>query len=110
MRVGELLDLGLGATQIVLGDLAVLLGALELGVGVAADVAHGDPRVLGVVLALLDEVLAALLGQRRERQADDRAVVARRDAEVGGLDGLLDRLERGLVPRLDDEQLRLRRS
>ena len=49
-----------------------LSDALEVLAGVAAQVAHGDPAVLGHVLDDLDVLLAALLGERREREADDR--------------------------------------
>ena len=57
----------------------------------------------------LDELLAPLLGELRDRQADHLAVVRRRQAEVGLLDRLLDRLDRGRVERLDRQQARLGR-
>ena len=50
------------------GDLAVLLERLELVAGVAADVAHRDPALLGPVLHDLHELLAPLLGELRERR------------------------------------------
>ena len=55
----------------------------------------------------LHELLAALLGELREHQADDRAVVRRVHAEVALLDGLLDGLQRALVVGRDDEDARL---
>ncbi len=67
VRVGRLLDLALGAPDLVLRGLAFLAEPLELVVRVAADVADRDAGLLGVVLAQLDELLAALLGERRER-------------------------------------------
>ena len=53
---------------------------------------------------LLDQLLAALLGQRRDRQPHDLAVVAGRQPEVGLLDRALDVLHRGLVVRRDRQQ------
>ena len=71
----------------------------RLVLGVPADVADRDPGVLRLVLRDLDELLAALLGELREDDPDDRAVVGRVDAEVGVADGLLDRGHRALVER-----------
>ena len=76
---------------------------LEVLARVAAEVAHGDAAVLGHVLDDLDVLLAALLGERREVEPDDRAVVARVDAEVAVADRLLDGAERGAVVRLDEQ-------
>jgi hypothetical protein len=59
------------------------------------------------VLHDLHHLLPALGGELREGEADHGAVVARGDPEVGGLDGLLDRLDRPLVVGRDDEQARL---
>ena len=55
----------------------------------------------------LHEVLAPLLGESRDRQPHELAVVRRRQAEVGLLDGALDVLDRAWIERLDDEQPRL---
>ena len=44
-------------------QLAGLLERLELLPGVAADVAHGDPALLGLVLDDLHHLLAPLLGE-----------------------------------------------
>ena len=57
---------------------------------VAAHVAHGYAALLREVAHDLDEFLATLLGQLRDRQPDDLAVVRRREPEVGLLDGALD--------------------
>jgi hypothetical protein len=51
--VGELLDLGLGATLVVLGDLLVLQQFLDLLVGIAADVADRDLGVLAFAVHVL---------------------------------------------------------
>ena len=79
-------------------SLALLLGLLDVVDCVAADVADGDLGVLAVFVDLLRQILAALLGQLREDQADDAAVVLRVDAEIGGLDGLFNRLEQRRRP------------
>src|SRR5262245_37934377 len=71
-------------------------------------VAHGDAEVLGHLLHVLDELLPPLLGERRNRDPDELAVVLRVEAEVRGLDGLLDRHHRALVEGLDDDERRLR--
>ena len=85
----------------------VLLQVFELVTGGAAQVAHRHPPLLGLVLHDLHQLLATLLGELRERQADDLAVVRGVDAEVGVLDGLLDGLHVVLVVGLDHEQPRL---
>src|SRR5579883_1416778 len=75
--VGQLLELFLGSPLLVRRDFFVPLHPLELVRSVAADVPHGD-----AALHHLDELIAALLGERRDRQADEAAVVGRVDTEV----------------------------
>src|SRR5439155_16820276 len=75
--VGELLELLLRALAVVLGDLAALDVAVDLLLGVTANVSNRDAPVLGAFTNELDELLAALLGQLREAQPDDRTVVGR---------------------------------
>ena len=76
--------------DLVLAGLAVLLDAVQLLHRLAADVAHRHPGVLALGLGLLDQFAAALLGQLRNGDADDVAVVGRVDAEVGVADRVLD--------------------
>ena len=102
--VRELLDLVHAPLGVVLGDLGVLLHLLQLLVGVPPHVADGDPALLGHVLGHLDQLLAPLLGERRDVDADDLAVVARVHRELGLLDGLLDLGQHRAVPGLDDHQ------
>ena len=102
--VGEVLDILFGLLLVVLGQFPLLLGLFDVVNRVAADVADGDLGVLGIFADLLREILAALLGQLREDEADDAAVILRVDAEIRGLDGLFNRLEQRPVPRLDDER------
>ena len=71
------------------------------------DVAHGDPSFLRAVMDLFDQLLPALLRERREREPDHVAVVAGRDPDIALHDRALDRADRALVERLDLQQTRL---
>src|SRR5947209_1428274 len=106
--VGELLDALLGTTLLVRADVAGVDELLQVLHRVAADLAHGDAVLLGEVAHDLDELLAPLLRQLRDRQADELAVVRRRQPEVRLLDRLLDRADRARVERLDREHPRIR--
>src|SRR5438876_4601034 len=73
--VGQLLQILLDPVEIVARELSILLELLELLANVATDLAHGDPAVFGSRLHDLHELLAALRGELRKRESDDRAVV-----------------------------------
>ena len=90
--VGQLLHLMLEPLALVLADLVLLLVLLEMIHPVAADVADRDARLLGILADELGELLAALLGQLGDRQADHLAVGDRVEAEAGRADRLFDRL------------------
>src|SRR5919201_1591325 len=107
--VRELLDALLGAVLLVLADLALVDELLEVVDDVAPHVADSDAAVLGHPAHDLDELLTPLLGELRDGQADDLAVVRRRQAQVGLLDRALDRLQRVGVEGLNGEQSRLGR-
>ena len=62
------------------------------------------------LLRCLHHVAAALLGHGRNGNADDLAVGDGIEAEIGGLDGLLNLLEDGGVPGRDEDELRLGRG
>ena len=62
------------ATLLVLADLALDFELAQVAHHVAADVADRDLAVLAVAADELDELLAPLLGQLRDRQADQLAV------------------------------------
>ena len=74
---------------------------------VAAHVADGDATFLGQVPDDLDELLAPLLGQLRDRQADDLAVVRGLQPEIRLHDRLLDALEGRGIEGLHRQQPRL---
>src|SRR6266852_5652170 len=72
--VGHLLDLVMRAAVVVLGDGFILEKLLHRFVAVTPDVAYRDAVILGHSMELLDQVLAALFGQRRNRDADQLSV------------------------------------
>src|SRR4051794_23759498 len=72
--VGDLLHLVERAALVVLADLLVLEQLLGVLVGIAAHVAHGHLGVLTLVAHDLGQLLAALLGQRRHRHAQQVAL------------------------------------
>ena len=90
LLVGQILQILLQLLQIVLGDLALLLGLLEGIHSLTADVTDGNLAVLAILMDLLGQLLTAFLSQLRECQADDSAVILGVDAQIRGLDSLLD--------------------
>ena len=95
---------------VVLGQLTGLLHGLELIHGVAADVTDGDLGLLALLLDLLGQLLAALLGGCGKDQADDLAVIDGVNADVAGLEGLGDGLEHLTVPGSDGQDAGLGHS
>src|SRR5262249_11084806 len=92
--VSELLDALLGPVLLVLADLALVDELLEVVDDVAPDVAHRDAPVLRHPADDLDELLAPLLGELRDRQAGHLAVLRGRQAQGGLLERPLAGLER----------------
>ena len=105
--IGYILHFFLAVLEIVLGYLAVLLHLLELIHAVSADRANGNLAVLRQLLDILDYLAALILSQRRKCQSDNLAVILRVDAEIGGLDSLLDGMQSRNVPGLNAEDSRL---
>src|ERR1700730_2595173 len=108
LGLGELLQLRLGAFRLILRHLALLLHLVDSVDLVAPHVANRHPRFLGSVANELDVLLATLLGQRRDRDADHLAVAGRVQALIAGSERLLDRTDLALVIDLDHQQTRLR--
>src|SRR4051794_22785417 len=102
--MGGLVEFLLGVFDLVLARLAVLFDPVQLLHRLATDIAHGHPGVLSLGLGLLHELAAAFLGELGNGDADDVAVVAGVDAEVGIANGVLDRLQLRLLVGLDDDQ------
>src|SRR3954451_23620827 len=73
--VGDLLKLALGAALLVLPHVAPRAQLAQVVHDVAADIADLDAPLLGDVMEHLDHLLAALLGEGRDREADELAVV-----------------------------------
>src|SRR6266516_974054 len=105
--VRQLLDTALGAVLLVGADLALVDELLEMPHRVAADLAHGDSVVFRHIADNFYELLPPLLGELRDRQPDQLAVVRGRQAEIRLLDRLLDRLDRARVEHLHREHARL---
>ena len=105
--MGGLVEILLGAADLVLAGLAVLLDAVQLLHRLATDVAHRHLGVLALGLGLLDQLAATLLGQLRDGDPDDVAVVGRVHAEVGVADRVLDVAQLAGLVGLDDDQPRL---
>src|SRR5579863_551225 len=103
MLVGELLDLVLCATFLILSDLTVLEQRLEFGVGVATHAPHRYPRGFRLLSCHFDYLLATFLGEGRHGHADDVAGGGRHQPEVRSHDGLLDHRDHGLLPGRDGE-------
>jgi hypothetical protein len=101
--LGDAVEPLLGAGDVVLAGLAVLLQLLQAVLGGTAQVAHRDPAVLGLGAGDLDVLLAALLGELREDAAEHLAVVGRVHAQVGVADRLLDAGHRTHVVGLDQD-------
>src|SRR6478672_1728199 len=102
--LGHRVEALLGPGHVVLADLAVLLELLQALLGRAADVAHRDAAVLGLAARELDVLLATLLGELGEHAAQHLAVVGGVHAEVGVADRPLDRRHRALVEDLDQDR------
>ena len=94
--------------RLVGADVAVALFLLELIGGVATQVPYLDARFFHPLVDDSHEVLATLLGERRDVQPDDRAVDVRHQPDVALGDRLLDGAEHTPVPRLDHDLMRLR--
>src|SRR5216117_4279768 len=104
--VVELLHVLLRVLLVVLGD---VLGLLDAGDRLRPRVADGHVPVLRELVDDFDQLAAPLLGERRQRNADEVAVVGGVEPQVGREDRLLDRLDERLVPRLHGEELGLGR-
>src|SRR5712691_11740075 len=103
--VVEFLHVLLRMLLVVLGHVFGLLDAVDrLGAGVA----DRDATLLGELVHDLHQLAAPLLGERRQGDADQVAVVCGVEPQVRSEDALLDRLDQRLVPWLHGEELGLR--
>src|SRR3954471_22281009 len=107
LGVGELLQLLVAALLVVGADVAVVLELLEVVHDVAAHAADLHAAVLGQAVGDLHQLAPALLVELGDLQADDAAVVAGREPDVGLHDRLLDGLDRRRVVGLHGDEPRL---
>src|SRR2546426_1112752 len=75
VAVGELLELGLDALHLIGGHTGALLLRFQLVMRMAAERTNFDAALLDLLVELLHQLLAALLIECRDVQADDRTVV-----------------------------------
>src|SRR5438034_109289 len=68
---------------------------------------RGNPRLLGIFVRHLDQLLAAFGIELGNRDAEELALDDRVEAEIGLADGAVDGLHRGPIPDLDGEHARL---
>src|SRR5690606_19344029 len=108
--VRHLLDALVLDARIVLADVAVLLRLLGVVDAVAADVAHRHLGLLGVLMRDLDQLLAPLLVELRQRDAQIGAVDDGVEAEIGFADRPVDRADELLVPDRNREHARFRHA
>ena len=106
--VRQLLRFLQAAALVVLGDGLVLVELLDPIVALVAVAADLDARLLGHRMRLLRQVLAPILGQRRDRNPDDLAVGLRVQAELRLADRALDLHGHLRVPRRRHDQGRVR--
>src|ERR1700680_2982477 len=99
--VVELLKLFLGPLLLVCRRFLELLQLIARG---GSRVADADPRLLGQLVNDLDQLLSALLVERRERDPDDARLRLRIEPEIRLTQRLFDRRDQSLVPRRHGEE------
>ena len=104
MLIGEVLNFFLHIMEGVFGNGAVLEGSLKFIHAVLSGGANPDTTLLGHVLDDFDEIFAALLGEFRDRQADEAPIGCRIDAELGFAESPFDVGHDGRIVRLDGEK------
>ena len=95
---------------LVLAEGVILLLLLEHLEAVAPHMPNGDPRRLGIFVRDLGQLLAPLLVQFRNAQADGLTFCVWGQSEVRGTDALLDRMHQRAVPHLHGEEPRFRHA
>ena len=93
---------------VVFGNFLALFELLNRFVSVAANIAHCNLSLFRLLADDLDKFLAAFLRRLRNLQADCRAVVIGRQAEVGFLNGAFNVLKRISIVRLNHNHARFR--
>ena len=101
--VGQFLKLIFAALAVIFRNHLLGLKVLDVLHHIAADVAHGNPRFFETVMDFLDQVPTAILGERRQVQANDQPVIIGGQTQFRGQDRFLDGLEGGLVEGFDHQ-------
>src|SRR5204862_4009431 len=104
--VVQLLNVLLGVLLFILGD---VLGLLDPADRLGTSVPNRHPALFGELVYDLHQLPPPLFIERGERDADEVAVIGGCESQIGREDRLFDRLEEALVPRLNGQELRLRR-
>ena len=99
--VRQLLHVFRSLLLFVFADGLVFFQLFKAVVGIAAHVAHRHLGFFGIFAGHLDQILAALFGQRRYHDAYDLAVIDGRKAQVRLQNGLFNHRNAALVPWLD---------
>src|SRR5437879_2419078 len=107
MLVVRLLHFFLGVLLIVRRDVFGLLDPVHR---VGARMTDRDAAFLGELVNDFHQLFAAFLGQGRNGDADEVAIVRRRESQIGCENHLLEGLQQTSVPRLHGEELRFRRG
>src|SRR5215470_2140692 len=107
--IGQILYFARILVMVVLAHLSILVEALQQLHAVTAHVAHSNAGMLRILMGDLDEFLAPLGGQRRNRQPDERTGNHRIEAEVGFPNGLFHGAHLATVPNLHRDRARVRR-
>ena len=100
--VVDFLHRSFGVFLYILGH-AFLDGFLKAFDGIAASISYRNLCLFGFAFRLLNQGLAAVLGERRNADTDNLAVVFGSDSEVGIDDGTLNFLEHRFFPWGDCE-------
>ncbi|SHS81223.1 Uncharacterised protein [Mycobacteroides abscessus subsp. abscessus] len=104
---GGLVQILFRPAHLVLAGLAIFLDPVKLVVGLTPDIAQGHLGVLALALGLLDQLAAALLGELRNGDTNDAAIIARVQAQIRVADRVFDGLELVGLIGLDDHHARL---
>ena len=94
--------------KIIIHIIFILLCLLQKVHGVTACIADYDFGTLSGSLGLLDEILSAVLGKRRDIAADLLAVVLRSHSDIGIHYRLFNLGDHALLPRLNQHGLGIR--
>src|SRR5260370_546337 len=106
--IGELLQAVGAALQLVLGNFFLFLTIAQLVMGITTKFANPHLVVIQFLMDVLDHIPAAIFAHWRDRETNNLSIVAGVNTQVRLLNSLLDLHQHLAVPRLDDQQTRIR--